>query len=105
GPATILALVPEAAKHPLLTGVSRQFASKSHLYRNKSLAKTATPLLRGNIGADGKENEFVAWTNTFKGGRIFYTSLGYIEDFSEPSFRCLLLNAIYWAMEKPVPEK
>jgi type 1 glutamine amidotransferase/nicotinamidase-related amidase len=105
GPATILTVVPEAAQHPILTGVAGEFSSKSHLYRNKSLAKSATPLLRGKIGADGKENEFVAWTNAYKGGRIFYTSLGYIDDFSEPSCRRLLLNGIYWAMEKSVPVK
>ncbi len=105
GPPTILAAVSDNVKHPILTGVANEFQSKAHLYKNKTIAKTATPLLRGKIGQNGKENEFVAWTNIHKGGRVFYTSLGYIEDFQELSFRRLLLNGMFWAMEKPVPKK
>lgn len=105
GPKTILTVVPESARHPILAGVAAEFSSKAALYKNKSIAKTATPLLKGKIGPNGKEQEYVAWTNIHKGGRVFYTSLGYIEDFQEPSFRRLLLNGIFWAMERPTPEK
>jgi nicotinamidase-related amidase/type 1 glutamine amidotransferase len=100
GPATVLSAVEAAGKHPILAGVPAEFTSKSHLYRNQTLAKTATPLLRGKIGPDGKENEFVAWTNVYKGGRVFYTSLGYIDDFKEAAFRNLLTNGIFWAMDR-----
>jgi type 1 glutamine amidotransferase len=100
GPATVLSVVDKASKHPILAGVPVEFTSKSHLYRNKTLAKTATPLLRGKIGPDGKEDEFVAWTNVYKGGRIFYTSLGYVDDFKEEAFRRLLTNGIFWALDR-----
>ncbi|HEV3145127.1 MAG TPA: isochorismatase family protein [Gemmataceae bacterium] len=102
GLATVCTAVEESAKHPILKDVPAKFESKSHLYKNKTLAKTATPLLRGNIGPDGKENEFVAWTNTYKGGRIFYTSLGSPDDFADASFRRLLRNGIDWALEREV---
>jgi type 1 glutamine amidotransferase len=47
----------------------------------------------------------VAWTNTGKhGGRVFYTSLGHIEDFQQPAFNELLVNAIRWAAAG-MPEK
>jgi type 1 glutamine amidotransferase len=45
----------------------------------------------------------VAWTNTYKGGRVFYTALGHPDDFKTPQFRTLLKNAILWAADKPVP--
>ncbi len=105
GPQTVVSRVERSAKHPILTGVAADFESKGSLYKNATLAKTSTPLLWGKQGPDGPEHEFVAWTNTHKGGRIFYTSLGYIEDFENASFRRLLLNGIFWAMERQVPEK
>jgi type 1 glutamine amidotransferase len=66
----------------------------------RPLAKTTTPLLFGRIA--GQESEPVAWTNQYRGGRIFYTSLGHPEDFKNPEFRKLLVNAVFWAMNKPV---
>src|SRR5262245_28087480 len=64
-----------------------------------NLAKTATPLLTATWpGA----NETDAWTNTYKGGRIFYTTLGHPGDFDTPQFRKLLVNAVFWALDKPL---
>ncbi|MBX3176982.1 MAG: hypothetical protein KF886_06470 [Candidatus Hydrogenedentes bacterium] len=31
-------------------------------------------------------------------GKVFYTRLGYPDDFQEPAFRQLLVNAIDWAL-------
>src|SRR5262249_16838028 len=87
GPATVYRLVGGAETDSILAGVNGEFASNAHLYRNKTLAASAKPLLRGQIGPNGSEKEFVAWTNSYKGGRIFYTSLGYIDDFKDESFR------------------
>jgi type 1 glutamine amidotransferase len=54
---------------------------------------------------NSKDSEPVAWTNTYKGGRIFYTSLGNVDDFKNPNFRRMLLNALFWAAERQVPDK
>jgi rhodanese-related sulfurtransferase len=43
----------------------------------------------------------VAWTHRYKGGRVFYTSLGHPKDFANPAFRQLLVNAIFWALDRP----
>ena len=59
-------------------------------------------LLIGTI--PDKEPEPVAWTNTYKNARIFYTSLGYPGDFDTPHFRKLLINAVFWSMDEPVPK-
>ncbi len=101
---TFVKVVPSAAKHPLLNGVSTEAMKvTSSLYKSRNLAKTTTTLMEGwNEGQDGREP--VAWTNTYKGGRIFYTSLGSVDDFKNPAFRRLLLNAIFWGQERQVPE-
>ena len=46
--------------------------------------------------------EPVAWTHPYKGARVFYSSLGSSDDFaSVPQFRTLLVNAVFWAMDRP----
>ncbi len=97
-------VVPAAAKHPILTGVSPEAMKvTSSLYKSRDLAKTTTTLMEGWL--EGKdEREPVAWTNSRKGARIFYTSLGNVDDFKNPSFRRMLLNAIYWGQERQLPE-
>lgn len=93
----------EAAKHPILTGVStEEMPVTSTLYKSRNLAKTATPLVEGWL-VDRPEREPVAWTHTYKGARIFYTSLGNVDEFKNASFRRMLLNALYWATERAVP--
>jgi type 1 glutamine amidotransferase len=83
--------------HPVLRGV-KVFPS-GKLYKAGPLAKSATVLQQGDIGAD-KQN--VSWVNTWKGGRTFYTSLGVPEDFKNVDFRQMLVNAIYWTSKRQV---
>lgn len=52
----------------------------------------------------------VAWSRSLnlggaKNARVFYTSCGGPTDFLDESFRRLLVNAIYWGFELPVPQK
>jgi len=104
GQETVVSVVEANASHSILQGVAREFRSKSHLYKNRKLAVSAVPLLKGRINGEGSQSEFIAWTNQYHNGRIFYTSLGSIDDFAEPSFRRLLLNAIFWAMDRENPK-
>lgn len=100
-----ITFAPAAKSHPILQSFDTQgFRAASHLYKNRDLAKTATPLLMGALDGQAMP-EPVAWTNTYKGGRIFYTSLGSPGDFALPSFRLLLRNAVFWALERPLPAK
>ncbi|MFO1496877.1 MAG: PVC-type heme-binding CxxCH protein [Verrucomicrobiota bacterium] len=95
----------EAAAHPILTGVPAvAFISKHSLYRSRQLAPTTMTLLRGQVTSDGQvASEPVAWINTNAQRRVFYTSLGGPQDFKEPAFRRVLLNAVLWSLEQPVP--
>jgi type 1 glutamine amidotransferase len=100
GVTTIVRPVPEAAGHPILEGLDlRDFKSVASLYRTSPLADGTTLLLLGEIPGDRVEP--VAWTNQYgpNRARIFYTSLGHLEDFGHPVFRQLLLNGIAWTLE------
>ncbi len=90
----------EAREHPILRGVPETFSSAGSLYRNTPLQTNTTLLLIGTIP---DHNEPVAWTHSYRGTRIFYTSLGHEKDFEDEAFRRLLANAVHWALNKPVP--
>lgn len=95
---TIVVTVAEGAKdNPLLRNISpAEFISASSLYKVLPLADTCTPLVIGKW--TDKPVEPVAWTNQYKGGRVFFTSLGSPEDFKLPQFRQLLSNGARWAV-------
>ncbi|NQV36172.1 MAG: ThuA domain-containing protein, partial [Phycisphaeraceae bacterium] len=101
GPKCTVTRSSKAGAHPILAGVKLPLVSNGSLYEVRPLVRATTPLLIGTIA--GQESEPVAWTNQYHGGRIFYTSLGHADDFMIPAFRKLLLNAVFWAMDKPVP--
>ncbi len=95
--------IVEAAKnHPILSGVE-PFRSVGSLYKNQGLADDTHVLLNG---VSTESTEPIAWTRDYQGGRIFYTSLGHPQDFQEPSFRRLLVNALFWAAgREPQPKQ
>ncbi len=103
GKDTLASIIPEAAGHPILTGVPATQKFTSHLYRNRKLFRTVTPLLRGQTEDGTSEIEPIAWVNTRDNRRVFYTSLGSPEDFAEPAFQRLLLNGILWALDDFIP--
>ena len=101
GPKTTITFAPDAAKHPILSGLTAaQLPGNGSLYRVSPLVPTATPLLIGTI--PDKPAEPVAWTHRYgpKQARIFYTSLGHPDDFKNPAFRRLLTNAINWSLTR-----
>lgn len=92
----------EAADHPILKGVPGEFTAGGSLYRNAPLPPGSFVLLTGTVA--GHAAEPVAWTNTARPARVFYTSLGHPKDFENPAFRRLLVNAIHWALDRPAPD-
>jgi putative membrane-bound dehydrogenase-like protein len=100
---TYAKVLPAQAQHPVLAGIgSEEFRVPSHLYKNPNLPAWVTPLITARM-LGRAETEPVAWVNTKDQRRVFYTSLGAVEDFSVPQFRQLLLNGIFWVLDKPVP--
>lgn len=106
---TDVTVVPESAKHPILTGVDPAFHSSSWLYRvlPNHPAKGAVPLLMGkslNPDKPAVDNPVAwIWQNQW-GGRAFMTTLGHPEDFQVASFQRLVINAIHWELGKAVPK-
>jgi type 1 glutamine amidotransferase len=96
-------IVQSQAGHPILAGIgAEEFKVPSHLYQNPDLPSWVTPLLTARM-TGRPEVEPIAWVNTKDGRRVFYTSLGSVEDFALPQFRRLLLNGIFWALDRPIP--
>ena len=62
------------------------------------MKKSCVPLISGRV--KGASVEPVAWTHAYRGGRIFYTSLGHPKDFQLPAFRRMLKNGILWSLKK-----
>src|SRR5262249_28453310 len=100
GPLTTVTAAPGAAKHPILSGLKLPFTTKGALYKTSPLAATATPVLVGAFGDVSQEP--VAWTNTYKKARVFYTSLRHPADFRNESFGRLMHNAARWALDMPI---
>ena len=92
----------DALKHPILKNVPREFEAAGSLYKTSPVATNATVLLVGSIS--NAPPEPVAWTHSYRGGKIFYTSLGHSKDFENPAFRQLLVNAIHWSLDLAEPK-
>jgi len=102
GPTAAVTVAPGAGGHAILKGVELPLLSNGSLYETRPLAESTTVLLTGTI--PDKAPEPVAWTNRYKRSRIFYTSLGHPDDFENPAFRKLLVNAVFWALGRSAPQ-
>ena len=98
--------VATAAAHPILRGVEPPFSVRSWLYVVEPLNGDCVPLLVGRAvnprGPDAGPQP-VAWTKTYKGARVFFTTLGHPEDLQVAAVRRLLINGILWALGREVP--
>lgn len=99
--------VPEQAGHAVLRGVRTPFHVRSWLYVVDPLHGDSQPLLMGQAINPQNNIDYgpqpVAWTKTYKGARVFFTTLGHPEDFQLEAVRRLLINGIYWALGREVP--
>ncbi len=99
---TDVSIVPEHTGHPVLAGLSPQtWHSTGSLYYTSPVKEDALVLMRGSAG---DRTEPLTWVRTHRGGRVVYSGLGHPEDFKQPEFRKLLVNMIFWSMDRPVPE-
>jgi len=96
-----IVLSPDMADHPILAGVKpAKWHSTGSLYYTAPVKKDATVLMTGSVA---ERTEPVTWIRKYNDARVFYTSLGHPDDFRQPQFRRLLANAVFWAMDRPLP--
>jgi type 1 glutamine amidotransferase len=99
------------ASHPIARGV-RPFRARSWLYHVAPLHGDGNIVLLDGTSIDSERAtraaEFpltqpVAWTRQYNDARVFFTTLGHPKDFEHESMRRLLINAVYWALDRDVP--
>jgi type 1 glutamine amidotransferase len=99
GPRTTVTIAPGAQGNQILKGVSvSALVGAGSLYKVAPLEPGTTPLLIGSIPSQSPEP--IAWTHRYgeKRARVFYTSFGHPDDFTNQEFRRLLVNGIAWAL-------
>jgi nicotinamidase-related amidase len=111
-------VVPGARKHPIMHGIKGPFQIRETMYRSSPLGPSCQVLMLGqSVSGAGDDRRFhinpdkpeppqpVAWTNDYRGARIFSTSMGSDQAaFTQNWYRQMLINAIFWALDRPVPE-
>ena len=102
GPMTTRA-VAMAKDHPILRGISDFDLAKHSPYHLK-ITGDATLLLNGESKAGEKP---LAWTTLYgeKKARVFFGSFGSADDLANPSVRRMLVQAVFWALDRPAPDK
>jgi type 1 glutamine amidotransferase len=108
---TDVSIIQDAANDPVLTGVSNNFHVRSWLYKvlPDYPLKGSKWLLMGKAVNPNRQDAIenpVAWTgkNSY-GGKFFMTTMGHPEDFDQEPFQRLVVNALHWVLDKPVPKK
>jgi len=106
GPVMEVKITDKGKQYPVLKGIA-SFRSRYSLYKNPDIPPDTEVLLTGSTP---EHTEPVAWTRMNHGGRVFYTSLGGVEDFQNETFQTLIVNALFWAagrevVEEALPEK
>jgi type 1 glutamine amidotransferase len=104
---TEVSMVPGREDHPILRGVAKQFVCPSWLYVVEPLHGDAAPLLTGKAINPQNGRDFgpqpVAWTKTYKGASVFFTTLGHPDDFKIEAVRKLVVNGVLWSLGREIP--
>ncbi len=103
-------VAPGAAEHPILKGIQAgEIWGPTDVYGVRlPLPGDSKPLVLGQVlvgmkpddkPVDGPKNDPmmpVAWTKTYKGARVFTTTMGAATDLASEGVRRMLVNAVYW---------
>ena len=92
-----------AKEDPILRGIS-DFDLPNHSPYRLKLTGDATLLLNGESKAGTMP---LAWTTLYgeKKARVLFGSFGTAEDLANPNVRRLIVQAVFWALDRPAPEK
>jgi type 1 glutamine amidotransferase len=110
---------PGQASHPILSGIRfGEIWGPTDVYKATiPLPGDSQVLVLGQVlsgmhptdpPVEGPQNSPmmpVAWTKTYKGARIFTTTMGAAEDLVNQALRRMLVNACYWTLGMDVPTR
>ena len=112
---------PDAAGSPILRGIGDgEIWGSTEVYEvHLPLPGTCRPLVLGQvlswIGSDaepvkGKLNDPmmpIVWTNSYRGARVFTSTIGSADDLENEAVRRMFVNAAYWAvgLDAKIPAK
>ena len=115
---TKIAVLEKSLQHPILSNLPKtNWVSPGTLYLTR-LEEGCVPLVMGSgegrartlqrsfgtIEVKPHESDVVAWAwENEWGGKVFSTSFGHPGDFAEESVVRLLVNAVHWAVDRPLP--
>jgi type 1 glutamine amidotransferase len=96
---------PAQKDHPILKNVVLPTEAKvpSHLYRSTILDTKNTAVVLNGVIKKVNGLEPIAWARTTGSQRVFYTSLGGVEDMALPWVQDVLANAVFWSLNKEKP--
>jgi type 1 glutamine amidotransferase len=96
-----------ATDNEITKGLEDWTTPPDELYNNVKVYDKTVPLARGKQKQDAGDVEaIVAWTNDFKGNRVFCTTLGHGNDtVSDPRYLDLVTRGLLWALNKPIELK
>jgi type 1 glutamine amidotransferase len=98
GPKKPIAVTFTAKDHPITKGLVDWSTGDDELYNNIKVYDTVKPLATGK---QGNAEAVVAWTNDYKGTRVFCTTLGHGNDtVGDDRYLDLVTNGFLWALNK-----
>jgi len=85
--------------HPVFTGV-RDFSTDQYMYDIQDVADDVQIIMEGTVG---ESTTPMAWTRTYKGGRVFRLVPGNLELFQDPNYLKMVANGLLWVAGRTIP--
>jgi type 1 glutamine amidotransferase len=102
GPQFPIAISYAVAKSPITAGLQDWITIREEHYNNVQIYPTATVIARGKQTVRERENDLVvAWTNDYRGTRVFSTTIGHNNDtVADARYLDLVARGLLWACKK-----
>lgn len=111
GPKEPIEITFSSARHPAIASLTDWKTGKEELYNNVQVFPATTPLATGRQivpqkkGDNRTDEAVVVWVNTYRGTRVFSTTLGHNnETVEDPRYLDLVTRGLLWACDKPGAE-
>jgi type 1 glutamine amidotransferase len=99
GKQTSIVLDYVGANHPILEGLSAWTTGNEEQYKGSKVWPTVTTLIKGT--QEGKTTDVVAWTNDYRGTKVFSTTLGHNNDtVADARYLDLITRGMLWSVGK-----